>query len=177
MKQAIIIGTSDGRDKWVNECSISCCNPRYKIVVIKDNGFELAHISKAYNLGYDEFLYLHDTCIIKDKSIFDIVFEENKDKSVALSDHPNIFGMYLGKYKRKALKGMEIPIVTTKLDAINYEETWTTQYINRPLSNTVLLSPPLHDGYNFVTVNGRMYMKLENDWIIKLKGTWSRSMI
>ena len=177
MKQVIVIGTLKGRTKWANQCAISCSNPKYKVDIIENNGFELAHIMLAYHKGYDEFLYLHDTCEIKDKKLFDIVFEEQKGKSVALSDHPCIFGMYLGKYKREALKGMDFPIVTTKLEAVDYEETWTAQYISRENAHTVLLTPPLHDGQNFVTIEGRMYMKLENDYLIKYKGTWSRSML
>jgi len=83
----------------------------------------------------------------------------------------------LGKYKTIALRGMELPTVYSKLQAINYEETWTRDYIMRPEAHVVLLTPPLHDGSNFVTIRGRQYMKLENDFIIKYKGTWSRSMI
>lgn len=177
MKQAIIIGTSDGREDWVKECGDSCDNPKYPVVVVHNNGFELSHISKAYDLGYDEFLYLHDTCLVKNIKLFDMLFEEQKGQSVALSDHPCIFGMYLGKYKREALKGMELPIVYSKLQAINYEETWTRDYIMRPEAHVVLLTPPLHDGSNFVTIRGKQYMKLENDYIIKYKGTWNRSMI
>lgn len=177
MKQAVIIGTSKGRSDWSKECKASCKNSKYPVHVINDNGFELAHISKAYDMGFDEFLYIHDTCIIKDIKLFDMLFEEQRGQSVALSDHPCIFGMYIGKYKREALRGMEMPIVDSKLQAINYEETWTREYVNRPEAHVVLLTPPLHDGSNFVTIRGKQYMKLENDFIIKLKGTWSRNMI
>jgi len=177
MKQVIVIGTSNGRDRWASDCALSCANEKYKVDVINNDGFELAHILQAYNRRYDEFLYLHDTCVVKDKSLFDIVFEENKGKSVALSDHPGIFGMYLGKYMNSALKGMDIPSANDKYDAVEYEVTWTRSYVNNESSHTVLLSPPLHDGYNFVTINNKMYMKLENDWLIKYKGTWSRSML
>lgn len=177
MKQVIIIGTSKGREMWASKCAVSCSNDKYEVVTIQDDGFELAHIRKAYDMKFDEFLYLHDTCVVKDAKLFDIVFEEQKGKSVALSDNPCVFGMYIGKYIRDALKTMELPIVESKLEAVDYEETWTTLYVSNPLSHTVLLNPPLHDGYNFVTVNGVLYMKLENDFLIKYKKTWNRSMI
>lgn len=176
-KQAIIIGTSDGREKWVEKAVKSCVNPKYQVISIKDNGFELAHIKTAYEAGFDEFLYLHDSCEVKDHKLFDILFEQSKGKSVALSDWPCLFGMYLGKYTHSALSRVEIPVITTKLEAIDNEEIWTAKYLEKEIDNTLLLTPCLHDGHNFVTINDRLYMKLENDYIIKFKGTWHRSMI
>ena len=175
MKQVIVIGTFKGREDWSTECVRSCLNKKYEVVTIFNNKFELSHIKEAYKRGYDEFLYLHDTCVIKDKRIFDIVFEEQKGRSVALSDYPSIFGMYLGKYTKEGLKLSKIPKANSKLQAVQYEKSWTVKYAgNTP---TVVLNPPLRDGNNFVTIRGKMYMKLENDFIIKYKGTWNRSMI
>ena len=104
------------------------------------------------------------------------MFEQAKGKSVSFSDHPSPIGMYLGKYRREILSQIELNIPKNKLEAVEQEEIWTRKYAG--IDDTlVYLEPPLRDSNNFMTKFGKTCKKLENDYLIKYKFTWDRSMI
>ncbi len=177
MKNAIFIGSGKGREVWLNECLKSVKGVKYKVEVVVDlTFFELGTIKYAYDKGYDEFFYMHDSCVVKDKKIFDFMFNDLKGSSVCVSNHPGLFGMYIGKYTRKDLERVKLFIPKDKMDAVENEVTWTNEYASKA-DSVIMMNPPLRDGYNFVNKNGRLNMKLENDYMIKYKATWNRSMI
>lgn len=120
--------------------------------------FELGAIRKGVEL-FDEFIYLHDTVIIKDNSLFDKLFEI--DGNVALT---NNFYHYFGKYVSADLPS--IPQVSNKEDAIYWEIRWFT----KPYK---VFEPqlPFHIE-QFEEKYGRINMKLENDYLIKYKARW-----
>lgn len=177
MKRAIIIGTSFARGDQADACFKSCKNSMYEVDVICNDKFELAHIALAHRKGYDEFLYLHDTCIVKDVRLFDLAFNIHKGYTLSLADHPCIMGMYLGKYRKEVLDKIIIPTVETKQEAVHYEMEWTKYYLTNETNPIRVIDYPLHDGHNFVTMYGKLCMKLENDLLIKYKTTWNRSMV
>lgn len=121
------------------------------------------------------FFLLHDSCVIKDNALFDICFTRFSSESVALADRPVPFGMFLGKYKTRLVKDMLPPIATSKLHAVELEETWNNAYCI--LDQPVILTPPLRDNDVFEEKYGRKNMVLENPWVIKYKGTWNRNML
>ena len=178
MKQAIVIASTPQTSEALTNLidSLKGYN-KYPIIVLIDNTFELGKINYIYHsTDIDEFLLLHDSCEIKDLSLFDIVFEEHRGESVALSDCPCIFGCYLGKYRREVLAKMFIPLPKNKSEAVQYEVEFNKMYIdNEP--NFTLLFNDLRDRQVFEEKFGRLNMKLENKYLIKYKGTWSPAMI
>ncbi len=176
MKQGIIIETNKGREEMFDNLMRSI-NTHYQVLPVYRNDFELGAIAHAvYNTDLDEFLFLHDTCEIKNNSLFELVFETHKGKSVALADHPCIFGMYLGKYKREVLNKILLPKAHTKLEAVEYEIEFNNLYCKTD-GDVQIISNPLHNNDIFCEMFGRKNMKLENDYLIKYKATWSRSML
>ncbi len=174
--QAIVVATTpDGGDKLANFMRSLSGYDKYQIVILSDYSFEVGKIKfVVQHTDIDEFLFLHDSCEIKDLSLFDKVFYSKR--SVALSMQPAPFGMYLGKYQRKVLEKMNIPEAKTKLDSVNFEETFNTDYAIKTGGFDVL-SPPLANQQVFVQMFGRTNMKLENDYLIKYKATWNRSQL
>lgn len=177
MRTAIIIGTGEGREKWWKECKDSVSGCGYPVRLVCDSSlFELGVIKYALKMGYDEFFYMHDTCFIKDSALFKTMFETLKGQNCCVSNYPNMFGMYIGKYVSDDLKKVNIPQPKSKIEAVELEVTWTRDFV-KSAKSVLCIQPPLRDGSNFVTKNGRLNMKLENDFMIKYKGTWHRSMI
>lgn len=120
--------------------------------------FELGAIKKGAEL-FDEFVYLHDTVVIKDNSIFDKLFEIKG--TVALT---NNFYHYFGKYVSEDLP--PIPNVTNKEEAIHWEIRW----FNKPYT---VFQPemPFHVE-KFVEKYGRINMEIETPYLIKYKARW-----
>lgn len=181
MRQGIVVLTGEGREKILYNFSIQNVFSHKQLIYTLfeyDKGdFELGAIRHMfYNTDIDEFLLLHDTCEIKDNKLFDIVFDQYEGKSVALANHPCIFGMYLGKYRREVLNMMYIPKAHNKIEAVEYEMTFNTEYCKLD-GDVKLLDNPLHDTDVFIEKFGRKNMVLENDLLIKYKATWNRSMV
>lgn len=174
MKQAIIILTGKGREEMLKNVKL---DTKYKVILYQKGDFELGAIRHSfYETDLDEFLLLHDTCEIKNNKLFDIVFKQNKGKSVALANYPCIFGMYLGKYRREVLNKMYIPRAKNKIEAVEYEMTFNQLYCQID-GDVKLIDNPLHDTDIFVDKFGRKNMKLENELLIKYKATWHRNMV
>lgn len=130
----------------------------YKVELFYDNGFELAGINYGKQ-NFDEFIYLMDTTHIKDPSIFSQLF--NMEGHVFLSER----GFhYQGKFVSADLPF--IPEITTKKEAIGLELNW----LQRPYA---VFEPPLpYISDVFEDRHGRLNMRLENEHMVKWKGTW-----
>ena len=96
-----------------------------------------------------------------------------KGTSVPLSNCPTAFGMYLGIYSRATLNKVGIPVAQNKEDAIRYEVEWHREYCNQ--EQVEIMFPELTDGNAKGTEehHGRINLVLENDYLIKYKGTWA----
>lgn len=123
-----------------------------------EGSFELGAIKKGSEI-FNEFIFLHDTVVIKDNSIFDKLFE--KDGHVFLTDRGY---HYFGKYISSDLP--EIPEVKDKEEAIKYELTWFTK------PYTVFEYQLPYNTDIFIEKHGRKNMVCENDYLIKYKGTY-----
>lgn len=133
------------------------------------DGYELGKIRWIYDhTDIDQFLFLQDSVVVKDMLWIDDIFSH--DESVSLS-HKHFF-MYMGKYTRKDLAKVDFPEVRTKSKAVRYEDEWTSKYA--PDCPSLW---PLYDTDVFEQRNGRLNMVLENEHIVKYKGTWHPSMI
>lgn len=141
----------------------------YHVRLIEEDRFELGAISVILeSTDIDEFVLLQDTFEVKDQAFLDVCFAE--DASIALG--PNFFH-YAGKFRRRALEKMTIPVVTTKAESIFHEHDFVREYAQHDLVR--VFDPHFHDGENqgFVEAFGRMNMLLENAYFIKRKGTWA----
>lgn len=158
---------------WVNDCLASLEGyTRYPTHVLSTYGYELGKIKKAAEMGLDEFVFLQDSCIVKDHALLDEMFDF--DGSVALGAWP--FFMYLGKYRLDTLKKVELPEVNNKHDSVHYEGKWTRDYAEAE-SKLKHICRDLVDTNVFEERHGRKNMVLENDYLIKYKGTWDVRMI
>lgn len=178
MRKAVVLATSPGREVWKeNFISKSIIMTTYPTIIVEQSDYELGAIMKALreHPQLEEFIFLHDTCEIKHQDLYRFCFEKHAGKSVSFSDHPSPIGMYLGKYRREILEKMDIKIPQDKWESVEMEITFPKEYVK--LDPVVYIPQPLRDGNNFVTKYGRVNMKLENDWLVKYKSTWSRSML
>ena len=170
MKQVIVVPTSPGREHWAKQCSESLKDTPH--IVVSEYGYEIGKIRwMMENTNFDRWLMLQDSVVVKDLSLFDLAFSH--PNSVALSNCPVKFGMYLGIYTRKTLSKVEIPIAHDKEDAIRYEVEWSKKYCESE-KNIPTLFEDFSDGNSKRTVNifGRENLVLENEYLIKYKGTW-----
>lgn len=136
-------------------------------VVVNDwNGFELGGIKRGAE-RFDEFVHLMDTCVLKEPEVVDFMF--SAEWSICFCRH---FFSYLGKYQTKILKQIGIPKITTKEEAIECEHLWHRKYKQADPAVMVLQPELPIETDVFVEKYGRKNMVLENDFIIKYKGTW-----
>jgi len=161
--KGIVIGTSDKTEPFLNDMlkSLDVEYPIYKCVEGVDRpnqSFELGAISCATK-RFDEFIFLHDTTVIKDNSLFDKLFAINGH--VALTDG---FFHYFGKFVSKDMP--PIPEVKDKEDAIYWETRWFT----KPYSVFSPHLPQFSERREFR--HGRENMVCENDYLIKYKATF-----
>lgn len=173
VSKGIIVTTSEYTKDFLNDC-LNSIGDKYPIIVVSNgnynpnvshetiindwNGFELGGIIHGKE-NFDEFIHLMDTCVIKDKSLFDKLFETEGNVFLTHGGYH-----YMGKFVSNTLP--EIPIIHTKDGAIRHELHWLPKphtYLNPDL--------PVHTDV-FEEKFGQRRMKLENEYIIKWKGTF-----
>ena len=190
----IIIPTHISRvNTWLKDCLASLDTNHQVMVLFQEkepeaieipflyahhqlNGFDPGAIVWAREHCEDEeFLVLHDSCVIKDNLLFDIVFNSFSGHSVAFSSHPVPMGMFLGKYKTAIVKQLDPPIAKNKEHAVELEEEWNKKYCQ--LDYPIIMPDPLNVSDIFEEKHGRKNMVLENRFLKKYKGTWNRNML
>lgn len=168
----IVVCTTPGREMWLSDCLTSI---NREVIVISDFTFELGKIDwMSKNTGFDRFLILQDSVVIKDDSFFDLLF--SVDGSVSLNQDPSWYGCYMGIYERSALLSVGVPLPKTKQESIRYEYEWTPQYVEACDSVTVMF-PDFKDqnASGKCLRHGRENLILENDYLIKYKGDWGQN--
>jgi len=167
----IVIGTTPGREKWLQQCLASIQHP---VLVLSDFTFELGKIKWVFeNTKIQRFMFLQDSVVIKNQSLFDLLY---KDKgSIALTNDPGMYGMYLGVYERKILEMVDIPLPKSKAESIAFELSWTETYC-RAARNVRLAFTDLTDSRakRKEVLFGRENLVLENEFLIKYKGNWGQ---
>jgi hypothetical protein len=167
VKDIIIISTSPGREDWVKEILTSISRP---VIVISDFGYELGKIKWAYeNTNCDRFLFLQDSLVVRDESLFDQVFEVSG--SSCIMDVPSCLGSYMGVYERSVLSRLDIPEISTKEESIFFEIDWTQKYIAlcENFSHPVSI---VHKEIETVRKFGRENLLYVNQYYEKWKGDW-----
>ena len=170
----IVIATTPGRQEWLKQCLNSISK---SVLVLSDFTFELGKINWIFNnTKIDRFMFLQDSIIIKDERIFELLYEDKG--SIALTNDPCMYGMYMGIYERHVLEKVDIPIPKSKAESIQYELTWTEAYC-KAARNVRLAFTDLTDSRakRKEVIFGRENLVLENDFLIKYKGNWGQLVV
>lgn len=176
MTVPIVVSTGRGRGAWVKDC-LDSIDRGDVTVALSASGGELGAIRMIYQqTTWPRWLMLQDSCIVKDSTLFDLVDEV--DGPLLIAPHPS---MYLAVYERKLLDQIHIPDVQAGIDreiAIAHEGLFMSRYdaVHHTTygADLPVLFPEFRDG-NAVRQewrNGRNNLVLENDFLIKFKGTW-----
>ena len=170
----IVVATTPGRQEWLTQCLASIEQP---VLVLSDFTFELGKINWIFNnTKIERFMFLQDSVVIKNQDLFDLLV---KDKgSIALTNDPCMYGMYLGVYERQVLEKIEIPIPKNKAESIAYELSWTENYC-KAARNVRLAFTDFSDSSSRrkEVLFGRENLVLENDFLIKYKGNWGQQVV
>jgi len=179
MKKGIVIGTSKYTSAFLKDClesiektpydilivsndnyhpDLSYFDRQYDIIVNDWNGWEIACIERGKE-KYEEFIFLMDSTLIKDISLFDELFAI--EGNVVLTK--NNFH-YMGKFVTKELPNL--PRVHDKNMAIMLETKWLDGYKYSEFTPDL----PVHS-LNREIIHGQDRMRIENEYIVKWKGT------
>lgn len=164
----IVIGSSPDRAHWAQDASASIGREH---IVVSNYGYELGKIAWIMNhTTADRFLFLQDSWVIKDQAFFDLLPETG---SLAILQDPYFYGCYAGIYERHIIEQIGVPQIDTKFAAVQAERSWHEAYVRQGGEPRVLF-PNLadHHATQQREHHGRVNLILENDYIIKFKGTW-----
>jgi len=174
--KGIVVGTSAFTKDYLKPCLDSLKGTPYKVLVVSNdnytpdfpidnlivnewNGWELAVLQRGKE-NFDEFVFIHDTCLIKDISLFDKVFAIEGNVVFTKSNFH-----YMGKFVTKELPNL--PIVHDKILAVYLEVRWLDGFKYTEFTPDL----PVHTNV-FEEIHGMKRMKLENEYMIKWKGTY-----
>lgn len=167
--KGIVITTHKSTQLFYLDLMRSLQGCKYPVVTIfntdENNQYELAGLKAGMEL-FEDFVYLHDTVLIKNQLLFDKLFEYKGIVSINPS-----FLMFLGKYNTKILKQYELPEVRTKKQSW-LMELWLGRTFRVPCFDVNFV-----DGKKFEYIYGRNNMIIENEYLKKMKGTWDEKMI
>lgn len=165
----IVVGTVPGREHWLRDCLATI---ERDVVVVSQRNWELDKIKWcAENLRCRRFLFLSDTVLVKRQEFFDLAFDA--PGSIAVSDCPTKYGMFMGTFVSDLVLRTDTPPVRDKEHAIELEVSWAKQYSALD-PDAPLLFTDFTDGTAQRTEvrHGRINLRLENEYLIRLKGTW-----
>lgn len=166
LNDKFIVVVSYKGSPWIDECLKSLDGVMYPVDVV-DGGstFDPMGFYHAKKKGYKNFVLLHDTCVVKDQKLFDILFSH--DEHVSLSPG---FLMCMGKYRLDKLPELP-PQPMTKRQAVEFEGQYCSALRGE------CLFPDFVDSDVFEEKNGRNNLILENEYLKKYKGFWSIEQI
>ena len=204
-KKIVVIHTLAGREAWLRNSleRLKGYDNRYPLVIYfsdpnpPDISFQsylgtlpypVYYFPERYETGCisyvnriiqpDEFIYLHDSIEIKDTAIFDMSF--NFKQSVHYFER---FMCYAGKFRKEALDHIVIPVSKTKTEACVNEDKDALPQFNSfmwkyfKIEHCHWLFPGFSESSIFVEKFGRKNMVIENNFLIKYKGTYKWSLI
>jgi hypothetical protein len=175
----VIIHHRDNSGVWLNDC-LKSIKTDYPILITNHEGDDwcMGAVKKMWQTtGYQELVFMNESMICKDNSVWDIVFRKHMGKSVMLGDR---FLMYFGKFRREMVNQLNYPAVHTKMDDVFLGEGgWCRQYMELQDHVTLqpLTDPDSTDEANFVEKHGRRNLVLENSYFIKYKSTYDMATL
>lgn len=143
-------------DSFLKENSIP--KSRYSLVINSFNGWEVACIQRGKET-FNEFIFIHDTTLIKDISFFDKVFAIEGNVVFTKGNFH-----YMGKFVTRELPNL--PRVHDKVTAIMMETTWLNGFKFTEFNPDL----PVHS-LNYEEMHGMKRMRIENEYMVKWKGT------
>jgi len=168
MKNAIVIGTNIGREKWVHDCLESLKVPA---IVVSTPGFEAGHIKWIYdNTSIERFIYLQDSIVVKNNDLLMSMFDI--EGSVCLADNGFHMNSYLGLYERKTLSKMVIPESKNKAESMFNEEAFPRPYVDLCEKFTCYPTPRTETWGVFK--HGRENLIEKYEMFEKWKGNWGQ---
>lgn len=159
---------------WLPEL-LNSINSTYPVIISNHDGWVMDAVRIMFDITtFDEIFFLNESMIVKDNSIWDIVFKEHEDQSVAVGDK---FLMHLGKYLRRIADQTTYPTIHNKIDEVTLGEFgWTREYMALDPDWTSV--QPITDTFqHWEDKHGRKNMVLENDYFKKWKNCWSMEQI
>ena len=133
-------------------------SPSWKLIINEWNGWEIGVIQRGKE-NFDEFVHIMDTTLIKDISLFDKLFEIPGNVVLTKGNYH-----YMGKFVTKELPNL--PRVHDKTTAIMLEVRWLDGFQYTEFTPDL----PVHS-LVWEEIHGKNRMRLENDYMIKWKGT------
>lgn len=178
MTFAIVIGSYVG-SPWLPEC-LSSMPKDIPVIVVCEPNYECGKIGWAYrNTKLDEFLFLPDTVVVKRHDW--IRQARDTAGSVSINEEPAKMGSFMGKYRREILDKIGVPHTPNKRSAVDAEAQWTRLYCaTETIQPVPVMFPDFQHGPMPARVerrHGRENAVIENDHLIKYKGTWNGCMI
>lgn len=179
MTKGIVIGTSEFSKDFLKPLLESIKDTKYDILIVSNGGYtpDLSYFDRQYELvinefngwelavinrgkeRFDEFVHIHDSTLIKDISLFDKSFAIEGNVVYTKGNFH-----YMGKFVTKQLPNL--PRVHDKVMAIMLEVRWLDDYPYTEFTPDL----PVHS-LNYEEIHGKRRMKLENEYMIKWKGT------
>lgn len=163
--------------KWLKKLYTLTGEQDWHLYLQGYDSFEIGGIKIALETtSWDEFFLLQDTFEVKNIDLFKQLFEDFAGRSVSYNPY---LQMYLFKYRREILNKIEIPEVRTKREAIRLEEVFNREY-EKADGNLHIFNPRFRDDSyygNYEDRFGRKNLRMEDDYLIKRKGTWTTEQI
>ena len=188
IKRGIVIGTSEASKDFLKPLLDSIKDTKYDILIVSNGGFEYGLAQHITNLltqnpnrkasyvvndfngwelavieqgkkHFDEFVHIHDTTLIKDISMFDKLFAIEGHVVLTAGNYH-----YMGKFVSNNLPNL--PRVHDKVMAIMLEVRWLDDYPYTEFEPDL----PVHT-LVYEEIHGKRRMRLENEYMVKWKGT------
>lgn len=175
MAQAIAIIHKCGPSPWLDDL-LETIETDYPIIITNHDGWGIDGIRETFEkTNFDEIFFLNESMIVKDNSIWNIVFKDCTDKSVAVGEK---YLMWLGKYLRKHVDHTFFPMhIHSKRDDVHLGEFgWNRQYMEQD-PDFVTIDAMTDTFQEFEEKHGRRNMILENQYFKKWKSHWAENML
>jgi hypothetical protein len=137
---------------------LSYFNRQYDLIVNEWNGWEIGGIMRGKE-KFDEQIHLMDTTVVKDISLFDKLFAI--EGNVVLTK-----GNFHYQAKLVSKETPNLPRVHDKATAIMLEVRWLDGFKYTDFQPDL----PVHSDH-WEVVHGQNRMRIENEYIVKWKGT------
>lgn len=175
----IVVSTNPDRGHWINDFLDSVPSEFTQYVDVYSGwNFECAAIKHGLEQGYEKFLMLQDTCLIKNSEFIKLA---SQYETAWVIPRPSC---YLGVYSSRVLEEMTWPIIekNDKESSITHELAWCDEYEEKAraileIPSMPVIFPELTDGEalsadRFVERHGERRLALENEFLAKHKGTF-----